>query len=425
MPQSIATAAQLSGTIMLPADKSVSHRAALFAAFSTGRSTIQNFPASADPQSTLSCLRQLGIEIHIASSRHVVIEGAGKYGFHPSQTPLDCGNSGTTMRLLSGLLAGMPFATTLIGDASLSQRPMRRIAEPLRAMGADISLTNGHPPIRINPVPHLSRITYALPVPSAQVKSCVLLAGLWADGTTKVIEPVQSRDHTERMLRLPVERKPDGQHIYSNRQVCPPGGAFTLPADFSAAAFFLVAASIVRDSYVVLPGVGLNPTRTGLLDTLRSMGADVSIANRRRSGGEPVGDLAVRSAPLRAIQIEGDQIPGLIDEVPVLAVAAACAEGRTVIRGAQELRVKECDRIHAMVHNLRLLGGEVEEFDDGLAIEGGRPLAGAEVDSFNDHRIAMAMAVAGLMASGTTTIRGSDIATVSFPGFWKALASLN
>ena len=409
---------------MLPADKSVAHRAAMFAAFSTGRSKIGNFPASADPQSTLSCLRQLGVAIHTCSDGQLEIEGVGRDGFERPEAPLDCGNSGTTMRLLSGLMAGMPFATTLIGDASLSRRPMRRIARPLRAMGADLELTNGCPPIRITPVSQLSGIKYTLPVPSAQVKSCVLLAGLWARGSTVVIEPVQSRDHTERMLSLPVDNRRDGRHISSGQQVSPAGRAYSLPADFSAAAFFLVAASIVSGSHVVLPGVGLNPTRTGLLDALGAMGADITITHLRNSGGEPVGDLTVRSAPLRSIQIEGDQIPGLIDEIPVLAVAAACAEGRTIIRGAEELRVKECDRIHATVHNLRLLGAEVEEFDDGMAITGGRPLRAAVMDSFHDHRIAMAMAVAGLAASGTSTIHGADIASVSYPGFWDALKSL-
>jgi len=409
---------------MLPADKSIAHRAAMFAAISTGCSTIGNFPESADPQSTLSCLRQLGVQISTAPGGKIEIEGVGKGGFQCPAMPLDCGNSGTTMRLLSGLMVGMPFATTLIGDASLSRRPMRRIGHPLRAMGANLELTDGCPPIRITPVPHLRGITYTLPVPSAQVKSCVLLAGLWAKENTVVIEPVPSRDHTERMLSLPIVHRRDGRHISSSRRVSPAGHTYSLPADFSAAAFFLVAASIVGGSTIVLPGVGLNPTRTGLLDALRTMGADIDIAERRTSGGEPVGQLTVRSAPLRSIQVAGSQIPGLIDEVPILAVAAACAEGRTLIRGAEELRVKECDRIHATVHNLRLMGAEVEEFDDGMAITGGRPLRAAVMDSFHDHRIAMAMAIAGLVASGTSTIRGSDNASVSFPGFWDALAAL-
>ena len=424
MPQVVAPAEKLSGTVLLPADKSVAHRAALFAALSEGRSSIHNFPNSADPQSTLSCLRQLGVQIQVKSDGHVEIDGTGKHGFTPASEPLDCGNSGTTMRLLTGLLAGMPFASTLTGDASLSQRPMSRIANPLSAMGAKVSLTDGRPPIMIEPVSQLNGITYTLPVPSAQVKSCVLLAGLWAQGTTTVIEPIQSRDHTERMLELPLENRPDGRHISSSLDVCPMGRTYTLPADFSAAAFFLVAGSIIKNSCILLPGVGLNPTRTGLLTALESMGANISLANQRMSGGEPVGDLTVHSAPLRAIQIGGHQIAGLVDEVPILAVAGAFAKGRTEIRGAQELRIKECDRIHAMVHNLRSLGARVEEFDDGLAIDGEIPLVGAQVETFHDHRIAMAMAVAGLAASGTTTVNDPEIASVSFPDFWEALASL-
>lgn len=424
MSHTVSAATHLNGTVVVPADKSVAHRAALFAALSTGRNTIRNFPSSADPQSTLSCLKQLGVSIRAKPHGLVEIDGVGKSGLKCPAEPLDCGNSGTTMRLLAGILAGMPFASSLTGDASLSQRPMERIARPLRAMGARVSLHDGKPPIRIEPVPSLSGISYALPVPSAQVKSCVLLAGLWAEETTTVVETIPSRDHTERMLKLKVELKQDGRHIHSGRNVRPVGSDATLPGDFSSAAFFLVAGSIVKDAHIDLPGVGLNPTRTGLLDALRSMGANIGLSNQRMSAGEPVGDITVRSAELKAIHLTGDQIPGLIDEVPILAVAATCANGRSTIRGAGELRVKECDRIAATVRTLRMLGADIEEFEDGLAVTGGFPLAGAEVESFHDHRIAMAMAVAGLVASGTTTIKGSDIASVSFPGFWDALESL-
>ena len=424
MPRSVLPTSRLEGSITLPSDKSIAHRAALFAAFSVGQSTIHNYPASADPQSTLACLRQLGVPIDQASEHDVVITGVGKNGLEPPRIPLDCGNSGTTMRLLSGILAGMRFPTILTGDHSLTQRPMGRIARPLSTMGARIALTDGHPPIYIHPPDHLKGITYPLPIPSAQVKSCILLAGLWAKGTTTVIEPSPSRDHTERMLGLPIQVIAGTRHITSNPDICPAGHSHTLPGDFSAAAFFLVATSIVQSGHVYLPGVGLNPTRTGLLDTLRAMGAQIEITNQRLSGGEPVGDLTVQSARLHGINIGGDQIPGLIDEVPILAVAAACASGRTIIRDAAELRVKECDRIHAMALNLRLLGAQVEEFDDGLAITGGYSLTGTNVGSFHDHRIAMAMGIAGLVASGRTTIHGAEVASVSFPGYWDALASL-
>lgn len=420
MHQTVSYARRLQGTVSLPADKSIGHRTALLSALADGRSHIENYPTSADPQSTLACLQQLGITVK--QNNHTVrIEGRGLGGLFAPDTPLDCGNSGTTMRLLSGILAGQPFDSVLTGDVSLRSRPMARIANPLREMGAQVTLTDGHAPIRITGGAALQGMTYRLPVASAQVKSCVLLAGLFAEGTTTVIEPTPSRDHTERMLGLDVRTIDGVRHLSVDRGHRIPARTWHVPGDFSAAAFFLVAGSIVPDSTLYLNGVGMNPSRNALLGVLRDMGADINVANERRKGGEPLADLTVQSANLHGIRVDGALIPNLIDEVPVLAVAAACASGRTEIRDAAELRVKETDRLDAMARNLRTLGADVEEFEDGLAIDGPADLHGAIVDSFDDHRIAMAMGVAGLVAEGTTTITDADCARVSFPGFWEAL----
>ena len=424
MTHSISRAESFSGRANLPADKSVAHRAALFAAISDGPSILHNFPSSADPQSTLSCLRQLGVPIETSPDNSVIIHGVGRSGFSAPDAPLDCGNSGTTMRLLSGVLAGQPFSSKLTGDVSLSSRPMERIARPLRAMGATISLTDGHAPIRIQPCDDLTGIHYRLPVPSAQVKSCVLLAGLWAKGQTIVHETVRSRDHTERMLKLTTRSADDGRTIHSDSSCAIPHGTFTLPGDFSAAAFILVAASIAGTAPVHMSGVGLNPSRTGLLAVLRRMGANIQISNRRTSGVEPVGDLSVRRNPLHGVTVKGEEIPNVIDEIPIISVAGAFAKGVTTIRDATELRYKECDRIQATVTNLRALGAKVDEYKDGLAVTGMVPLNGARVSSCDDHRIAMAMGVAALGANGTTTIEDAHAAAVSFPEFWDTIAAL-
>jgi 3-phosphoshikimate 1-carboxyvinyltransferase len=371
----------------------------------------------------LACLRQLGVEIR---EEHGVLHVAGKglHGLQAPDAPLDCGNSGTTMRLLAGILAGQPFDSVLTGDASLCRRPMARISDPLREMGASIKLEDGHAPITITGGQTLKAIEYALPVPSAQVKSCVLLAGLFAEGETTVIETLPSRDHTERMLGLDMFQMGASRYLTVQQDRPIPARTWTVPRDFSAAAFFLVAGSNVPEGEVFLPGVGLNPSRSALLDVLRAMGADITTDFERTEGGEPLADLTVRPAPLHGVSIDGALIPNLIDEIPVLAVAAACAAGRTEIRDAAELRVKETDRIAAMAQNLRALGAEVETFEDGLAITGGATLTGATVEAFDDHRIAMAMGVAGFIAEGTTTITGAECASVSFPDFWKALAGL-
>ena len=423
MNRTIRPAERLEGTAEVPADKSVAHRAALLSALADGPSAIRNFPASADPQSTLACLRQLGIPIR---EEHGVVhvEGRGLDGLRVPEAPLDCGNSGTTMRLLAGILAGQPFGSVLTGDASLSARPMARIAAPLRQMGAALTLTDGHAPLRITGGQRLHGIEYRLPVASAQVKSCVLLAGLFAEGETTVVEPIPSRDHTERMLGLSVFETDGARYLTVEGGRPIPARTWTVPRDFSAAAFFLVAGSIVPEGEVFLPGVGLNPSRSALLDVLRAMGADVEVAFEREEGGEPLADLTVRPATLHGVTVDGPLIPNLIDEIPVLAVAAACAKGRTEIRDAAELRVKETDRLAALATNLRALGATVEEFDDGLAVEGGRGLRGAPVESLGDHRIAMAMGVAALAADGPTTVGGADCVGVSFPGFWDVLEAL-
>ena len=431
MTVTVHPAAALAGTPSLPADKSVSHRAALFAALADGESEIVGFSDAADPHSTLACLRGLGVEVEEREDvlgadgvPSLFVQGKGLGGLRAPASALDCGNSGTTMRLLAGLLAGRPFESTLVGDASLTPRPMGRVATPLGQMGARIAMTDGHAPLVVHGG-SLSGITYRLPVASAQVKSAVLLAGLSASGTTTVVEPVATRDHTERMLELDVLEVGGERHVSVTGGHAVRARQWVVPRDVSAAAFFLVAGSVAEVATIQLNGVGLNPTRSGVLDVLRAMGADIRISNERDRGGEPLGDLRVEApGGLVGVEIGGAIVPNLIDEIPVLAVAAACAEGRTVIRDAEELRVKETDRIEATADVLRAMGAHVEERPDGLVIEGGRPLKGAEVDARHDHRIAMAAAVAALVADGPTTIHGAEAAAVSFPAFWGALESV-
>jgi len=424
MVQTIPKAASLRGRVSLPADKSISHRSAILSALGAGRSHVYNFPGSADPQSTLDCVRGLGIEVGRNADGVLVVRGQGLRGLRPPDAPLNCGNSGTTMRLLSGVLAGQRFGSVLTGDASLQQRPMERIADPLKVMGARLDLRDGHAPIRVRAARSgLDPIEYRLPVASAQVKSCVLLAGLYANGRTVVIETTPSRDHTERMLGLEVQEVGGERHIVVEDDHTVPAANWSVPGDFSGAAFFLVAGTLVPDSELHLDDVGLNPSRTALLDVLDGMGADITIENERVQGSEPVGDITVRSAELSGIEVGGRLIPNLIDEIPVIAVAAACATGRTEIRDAEELRVKETDRLHALAQNLQALGADVQEREDGLIIDGNGPnLLGTSVRSYDDHRIAMAMGVAGLVAHGTTTVADAECARVSFPDFWDELA---
>ena len=402
----------------------------MLTAIAEGTSRISNFAESEDCGSTLRCLSGLGVGIE-REGPNVVVRGLGKNALAAASSPLDCGNSGTTMRLLSGILAGQPFETTLIGDESLSRRPMKRIIGPLSKMGASVSSEDGHAPLSILGRRPLYPIRFRLPVASAQLKSCVLLAGLYADGETTVIEPAATRDHTERMLRgfgvdVRVSDTPEGRAITVPGDARLIGREITVPGDISSAAFFLVAAACLEGSEIEMPNVGLNPTRTGVLDVLRRFGVRIEIRDDRESGGEPIGTLVVKHQENLAAnenRIDGDLVANLIDEVPILAVFGTQIEGGIEIRDAGELRVKESDRIAAVAENLRRMGGDVEEFEDGLRV-GRSQLTGVPVDSFGDHRIAMAFAVAGLFADGETEIRGAECAAVSYPAFFDVLSSV-
>lgn len=383
-----------------------------------GTTRVAGFLEGEDSLATLNAFRRLGVQIKGPENGQLTIEGVGMHGLKESPDPLDLGNSGTSMRLLCGLLAGQGIAVTLTGDSSLSGRPMRRVTDPLATMGASIiSSADGTAPLQIRPAGELRAIDYQLPMASAQVKSCVLLAGLYASGRTCVTEPAPTRDHTERMLRgfgYPVDQQ--------GNQVCLEGGGkltatdIDIPADISSAAFFLVAASIAPGSDLRLEHVGMNPTRDGVINILRAMGADIEVSNQREIGGEPVADLRVRSARLRGIEIPPDQVPLAIDEFPALFIAAACAEGTTVLTGAEELRVKESDRIQVMADGLQALGVDARPTPDGIVIQGGT-IAGGRVDSHGDHRIAMSFAVAGLRATGPIEILDCANVNTSFPGF--------
>lgn len=407
----------LKGSLRVPGDKSVSHRALMFSALAEGASRIRGFLEGEDTRATAAVLQQLGVRIETPADGERIVHGVGLHGLRGTTAKLDCGNAGTGMRLLAGLLAGQAFDSTLVGDESLSRRPMRRITDPLALMGARIDTQEGLPPLHVHGGRSLKGIRYTLPVASAQVKSAVLLAGLYAQGETEVVEPHPTRDYTERMLAAfgwpiaftPGHARLSGGHTLRATDV-------DVPADFSSAAFFLVAGSIVPGSELHLPAVGLNPRRTGLLQALRLMGADIRVENERESGGEPVGDLVVRYAQLHGIELPEALVPDMIDEFPALFVAARAATGKTVVRGAAELRVKESDRLATMAAGLRALGATVDEVPDGATIEGG-PLGTGTVESHGDHRIAMSFAVAGLIANGPVRINDCDNVATSFPGF--------
>jgi 3-phosphoshikimate 1-carboxyvinyltransferase len=419
----VSPGAGVRGEIRVPGDKSISHRALLFGALAEGVTTITGFLDSEDTHATAGCLRAMGVTIDAGDP--VRVHGVGLHGLRAPAETLWVGNSGTTTRLLMGILAGQPFAATLEGDASLARRPMDRVAIPLRRMGAAVEGqgTRCTPPVTVHGGA-LHAIHYTSPVASAQVKSAVLLAGLYADGVTTVTEPEKSRDHTERMLRgFGVAVEEDGLTVRVRGGQTLRGGTVAVPGDISAAAFFLVAAAITPGAAVTVCGVGINPTRAGILDVLQAMGADLTLSNTREQSGEPVADLTVHYGPLRGTEIGGALIPRLIDELPVLAVAAACAEGVTVIRDARELRVKESDRITTVSRFLRDMGAVVEEREDGMVIHGGTPLHGAIVGSDGDHRIAMSAAVAALVA-GPTEIRGAEAIATSFPRFTTLLREL-
>lgn len=414
----------INGVITVPGDKSISHRAVMLASISDGKSVIEGFLNGEDCLSTIRCFQAMGVDIRQQDQR-VEVAGKGLYGLQEPLDVLDAGNSGTTMRLIAGILAGQKFLSIVTGDQSLRQRPMARVAEPLRRMGAYIDGRDGGKlaPLAIRGG-SLKGITWQTPVASAQIKSAVLLAGLFADGETTVEEPVVSRDHTERMLSgfgIPVKRK--GTAV----TVCPgqlTGQHIIVPGDISSAAFFMVAAAVQPGAHLVIRNVGLNPTRTGIIDVLRCMGADIAIDNPRTFGGEDAGDIVIRGSELHGVEVGGEIIPRLIDEIPVLAVAAAFAHGTTRITGAGELKVKETNRLTAIVTELRKMGVAIRELSDGLEIEGPNAVKGAAIESYHDHRIAMAMAVCGLFADGSTTIANSSCIDISFPGFAGLLRQL-
>ncbi|MFG5861476.1 bifunctional prephenate dehydrogenase/3-phosphoshikimate 1-carboxyvinyltransferase [Metapseudomonas sp. CR1201] len=409
---------KLAGRIRVPGDKSISHRSIMLGSLAEGTTEVEGFLEGEDALATLQAFRDMGVVIEGPHHGRVTIHGVGLHGLKPPPGPLYLGNSGTSMRLLSGLLAAQPFDTTLTGDASLSKRPMNRVAKPLREMGAVIETgAEGRPPLTIRGGQLLTGMNYEMPMASAQVKSCLLLAGLYAAGETSVSEPAPTRDHTERMLQgfgYPVKVDGNTATVESGHKLS--ACRIEVPADISSAAFFLVAASIAEGSELVLEHVGINPTRTGVIDILKLMGGDITLENQREVGGEPVADIRVRAAKLKGIDIPEDLVPLAIDEFPVLFVAAACAEGRTVLRGAEELRVKESDRIQVMADGLQALGVKAEPTPDGIVIEGG-PMGGGEVWSHGDHRIAMSFSVASLRASAPIRIHDCANVATSFPNF--------
>ncbi|MHC1479059.1 3-phosphoshikimate 1-carboxyvinyltransferase [Frateuria aurantia] len=410
-------AGPLRGTLRVPGDKSVSHRALMLAGLADGTSRIEGFLEGEDTLSTAAVMQALGVRIEAGEPGVRVVHGVGLHGLQPAGRSLDCGNAGTGMRLLTGLLAGQAFDSTLVGDESLSKRPMGRVTTPLTAMGASFTTQDGRPPVQIHGGRPLHGMAYTLPVASAQVKSALLLAGLYAEGETEVIEPHPTRDYTERMLAAfgwPIDFEPGRARLSGGHRLR--ATHVVVPADFSSAAFFLVAASIVPGSELVLARVGLNPRRTGLLHALRLMGADITVENEGVSGGEAIADLRVRHARLQGVELPEALVPDMIDEFPALFVAAAVAEGQTVVRGAAELRVKESDRLAAMARGLQGLGVVVEESPDGAVIHGGS-IQGGHVDSLGDHRIAMSFAIAGLVATGPIQIDDCANVATSFPGF--------
>ncbi len=416
---------KLTGNIRVPGDKSISHRSIMLGSLAEGITEVEGFLEGDDSLATLRAFRDMGVNIEGPDQGSVRIQGVGMHGLKQPSAPLDLGNSGTSMRLLSGLLAGQGLDLTLTGDDSLSSRPMSRVTAPLALMGAEIKAeVDGTAPLHIKPVNELKSIDYRLPMASAQVKSCILLAGLYAKGETSVTEPAPTRDHTERMLKgfgYPVE-------THGNRISLKGGGklkacALDVPADISSSAFFLVGATISPGSDLTLNHVGMNPTRIGVINILRDMGANIEVLNQRTVGGEPVADLRVRYSPLKGILIPEDQVPLAIDEFPAIFIAAACAEGETTLTGAEELRVKESDRIQVMVDGLKIIGIDIEGTADGAVIKGGQ-IVGGTVDSHGDHRIAMSFAMASLRASSPIIINNCANVDTSFPGFVELAAKV-
>lgn len=413
------------GELTIPGDKSISHRAIMLGSIADGTTEITNFLQGADCLSTIACFRQMGVSIENSTDK-VTIKGSGLHGLQAPKNMLDVGNSGTTTRLMSGILAAQDFTCSLNGDASIQKRPMRRIITPLSQMGADITSIkgNGCAPLQINGKP-LHGIHYQSPVASAQVKSSILLAGLYADGTTSVTEPSLSRNHSELMLSsfgANITSKDTTATIEPATNLY--GQQIIVPGDISSAAYFIVAGLILPNSEVLIKNVGINPTRDGILRVCEAMGATISYENKREVSKEPVADLLVRSSSLHGTEIGGDLIPTLIDEIPAIAVLACFAEGTTVIKDAQELKVKESNRIDEMVNNLSKMGADITATDDGMIIHGGKPLHGSTIESKLDHRLAMSFAIAGLMADGETDIHGAEVVETSFPTFYKDLERL-
>lgn len=421
----VSSSNNLNGEIQVPGDKSISHRSVILSAIAEGRTQVNGFLMGVDNLATVSAFQEMGVIIKVIENENtLLVNGVGKGGLNIPADVLDCGNSGTAIRLLMGLLAGQSFTTTLTGDQSLKRRPMKRIIDPLVQMGAEINSAKNLPPLTIIGNPNLKGIHYRLPVASAQVKSCLLLAGLYAKGETCVTESAPSRDHTERLLKYfnyPVR--------IGNLHTCLSGGGvlkardISIPGDISSAAFFIVATTITRGSAVCLRQVGINPTRLGIINLLKMMGGDIEIVNRLEKCGEPVGDIFVRYARLTGIKIPQEQIPLTIDEFPILLIAAAAAQGETVLRGAKELRVKETDRIVAMVEGLKELGIELESLPDGLIVRGG-VFQGGTISSYQDHRIAMAFAIAGTIAKTPVRIRACENVKTSFPNFVELASAI-
>ncbi len=417
---------KLNGVIYPPGDKSISHRVALISSLSEGENIIENFLIADDTLSTLNCLKKLGVEIEF--SKKLKIKGKGLKNFSQPETTLDAGNSGTTIRLIAGILAGQKFDSEITGDESLRRRPMMRIVKPLKMMGAKIETTeSGTAPLKIFGVEKLNPIEYELEIPSAQVKSCLIFAGLHSEGKSKIIEKIETRDHTERLFGLKISYENGKKIIEVEGGVKIDSNYYFIPNDISSAAFFIVAGSIIPNSHLIIKDVGLNPTRIGSINVLKKMGAKIEIENLREIANEPIGDVIVKSDSeinLQNLTLSGDIIPNIIDEIPILAIAGTVAQGEFKVRDASDLRNKESDRIKAIVKNLRKMGIDVEEYEDGFSFEGRKKLKGAFIETFNDHRIAMAFSIAGLIADGETIIDNPDCVKISFPNFYEIFKNI-
>lgn len=423
MKRSFSKIKSVKGELSFAGDKSISHRAIFFSAMANGKSAIKNISLSEDVKSTQKVFSELGVEFYIDKS-DLVVTGRGKKRFLPPNNFLDCGNSGTTARLSSGLLIAQNFSSTLIGDESLSKRPMQRVIEPLKLMGGNIESSNSTLPIIINPTETLKSIEYELPVASAQVKSSVLIAGLHLSDHTKIIENFVTRDHTERMLELPVERIDNKKIITASENFYPVAKEYFIPGDISSSAFFIILALLSNNSELIIKNVSLNPTRTGFIDLLRKMNGNIQIENVKHSSNEPYGDIIVKSSSLKNIQIDESLIPNIIDEIPILTIAGIFAEGNFEIHNCKELRYKESDRIQAICSNLKLTGLEVYEYDDGFSIGGKIKNTNLTFNSFNDHRIAMAFSILAMLIGNNSIVDGIECVAISNPDFYSQLEQI-